>query len=474
MANEITMSTTMSDREKMLAADLIMRAAISLVCQSVCNTEKQRDGTGTTHYFIRYDRGDVPMDPLTEGVTPAYTGLSTSEVTVELDQWGAVMAVTDRAKVTTKHPLVQETLNLLADSAQRVIDREIQNVWLAGTNVQYGDGSVTTRAGITSSMVLTETIIGQARVTMVDAGAGPRGGPEGGILLGGGGSVSGTEMRQGVNTFTSAGGSINRGRSYIAITAPQVIQTVLNATNFVNKNTYQDTNNLYISEVGEWMNIRWVESNFTPKFTLLGNTTAAVASGASFGTDTPVVTAVDGGGSLSSGVTYFYKVTAKKKDRGFEERISEAHSTAAAATGNNESFTFDFTGVSDDYVYALYFDDTQAGSAGADADLRLYADNIESGDVVTVTAIATSSTTAPPNIHATGSGDPATVFVVYIHGEKSTAWVGLRNFELKVATGADKSDPLDQLTTMGWKYDGKAMIYAQERLLRLEIASTYT
>lgn len=473
MANEITMATTMNDQEKALAAKLIARSAIHLVCQSVCTMEKQPDGTGVTHYFIRYERTDVPVDPLTEGVTPAYTAMTNSQVSVELDQWGAVMAVTDRAKVTTKHPLVQETLNLLADSAQRVIDREIQNVWLSGTNIQYGDGSVTTRAGITSSMVLTEAIIGQARVTMVDAGASPRGGPEGGIILGSSNAVAGTEMRQDVVSAPSKGGSINKGMNYVAITAPQVIQTLLNATNFVSKNTYADTNNLYTSEVGVWMNIRWVESNFTPKFTLLGNTTAAVTSGNSFGTDTPVVTAVNGGGSLTSGVTYFYAVTAKKKDRGFEERISEAHSTAAAATGNNESFTFDFTGVSDDYVYALYFDDTQAGSAGADADLRLYADNIESGDVVTVTAVATASTTKPANIHATGSSDPATVFVVYIHGEGSTAWVGLRNFELKVATGADKSDPLDQLTTMGWKYDGKAMIYAQERLLRLEIASTY-
>lgn len=473
MANEVTMNTTMSDREKMLAADLIARSALHLVCQSVCNTEKQRDGTGTTHYFIRYERTDVPLDPLTEGVTPGYTGLSTSEVTVELDQWGAVMAITDRAEITTKHPLVQETLNLLADSAQRVIDREIQNVWLAGTNVQYGDGTVTTRAGITSSMTLTEPLIGQARVTMVDAGASPRGGPEGGIILGSGTNVAGSAMNQGVESSVSKGGSINKGMSYVAITAPQITQQIMGLTNFVAKNTYQDTNNLYIMEVGTWMNIRWVESNFTPKFTLLGNTTAAVASGASFGTDTPVVTAVNGGGSLSSGVTYFYKVTAKKKDRGFEERISEAHSTAAAATGNNESFTFDFTGVSDDYVYALYFDDTQGGSAGADADLRLYADNIESGDVVTVTAVATSTTTAPANIHATGSSDPATVFVVYIHGEKSTAWVGLRNFELKVVTAADHADPLGQLKTMGWKFDGKAMIYAQERLLRLEIASTF-
>jgi hypothetical protein len=148
---------------------------------------------------------------------------------------------------------------------------------------------------------------------------------------------------------------------------------------------------------------------------------------------------------------------------------------ASGAGGNNESFTFYFdpANCSDDYVYAVYFDDTQTGSAGTDAHLKLYADGIEAGDTVTVTAVATSTTTAPANTHATGTTDPATVFVVYIHGEKSTAWVGLRNFELKVATGADKTDPLDQLTTMGWKFDGKAMIYAQERLLRLEVASTY-
>ena len=47
---------------------------------------------------------------------------------------------------------MQQATELLADNAQRVIDREVQKVWLAGTNVFYGDNTVTSRGAITSAV----------------------------------------------------------------------------------------------------------------------------------------------------------------------------------------------------------------------------------------------------------------------------------------------------------------------------------
>ena len=51
-------------------------------------------------------------------------------------------------------------MKLLADNAARVMDREVTNVCLAGTNVTYGDGTVTTRTNITAAMVLDEDLMG--------------------------------------------------------------------------------------------------------------------------------------------------------------------------------------------------------------------------------------------------------------------------------------------------------------------------
>jgi hypothetical protein len=46
---------------------------------------------------------------------------------------------------------VEQVLELLSDNAQRVIDREVQIVWLSGTNIIYGDGSVSARSSITAT-----------------------------------------------------------------------------------------------------------------------------------------------------------------------------------------------------------------------------------------------------------------------------------------------------------------------------------
>lgn len=477
--NEILSSTTMSDQEKFLAMKLIQRSSLKLVCTSVCDRVQQPDGVGTTAYFIRYERMNVPQNPATEGVTPANSSFSLTLVTATMAQWIDVITITDQAQVTTKHPLVQQCLELLADNAQRVIDREIQIVWLAGTNVQYGDGSVSARASITSTMKITDTIIHKARITLIDQGAPPRGGPAGGIILGeGGNALAGSEMRQGVETAGKGGGSINQGQAYVAIVGPQVSGDVQAASasfgTWASVATYANQKAVYNSEVGTWLNIRWVETNFIPKFTLLGNTTTAVTTANAFGTGTPVVTAVNGGGALTSSTSFYFKVSRRAKLRGFEEDISIPHTMTSSATGNNESFTFDFTGLSSLYTYRVYFDTVTTGGTGTDATLGLAYDNIEAGDIVTVTSNPSTATTAPANIHGTGSSDPSTIHPVYLHGNESCNFVGLRNLELHVTgnTPTD-SDPAMQRKKMAYKVWFAAMIRDQLRMLRLELASNY-
>ena len=449
----ITNSTISLDQEKYLVAKLLDRSHLRLVMASVCDSVQMREGAGLTAYMVRYKRMNVPLTALSEGTTPSGSSFSLEEVTVTLDQWGDYIEITDVAQLTAKHPLMQQCTELLADNAARVMDREITLVMLAGTNVQYGDGSVTVRSGITSSMKISDTIVQKARVTLVNAGAPPRGGPSG-------------DAKQ-----VAAQGNFQNGSHYVAICGPEVISDVQapssNFGTFVSAAVYNNAKALYNAEVGMWLGFRWVETNFIPKFTLLGNTTAAVTSGQAFGTDTPVVTAVDGGGTLNSGATYYYKVTRKSLLRGFEENISIEHTTAAAATGNNESFTFNFSTLSAGYVYNLYF-----GSSTGDANLKLVQANIDVGTTVTVTAVP-SSTVTPPTSLATASAPPA-VHPVFIVANGALAWTGFYKSKVLLSeSGASKDDPLAQRRTVGYKFFGKAVIKDQSRLLRLEVASAY-
>lgn len=459
--NQIESSTTSSDREKWLRAKLLQRSHLKLVAASICDKETQPKGTGTTGTFVRYKRMSVPLAPLSEGVAPDNNTLALETVTSELDQWGDVLTITDVAELTTKHPLMKIATELLMDNAQRVIDREVQIVMLAGTNVTFGDGVVTTRKTITTAMKISDSGIIARRIALGNAGVPPREGP---------GNMS--ENARG----RPAQGTLLGGAKYVAICGLEVsgdIQvTAASQGLWVDIARYQNAQSVYNGEVGTYLNFRWVETNFMPRFTRLGDTTddtdGAIVSGNDFGTDTPVVTAVGSGGTFADATVLYFKVTRKDKTRGFEEEISEQQKMTGASGGGDNSFTFDFSGLTSGYVYNLY-----VGTASGDSNLKLAEENIEVGDTVTVTAASASTTTPPAGLNKTG---PVTaVYPIYMVGQDAIGWVGLQNLETHI-TGDQAVvgvNPLKQLKQIGYKFMGKAVIKDQDRLLRWEVASTF-
>jgi N4-gp56 family major capsid protein len=461
MADEILVETTSSDQESFLVTELLSNAWMALRCKAVLDEVTQPKGTGETGTFVRYVRMNLPTSTLSEFATPDPNTFTVETVTYTLDYWGDYVLTSTRVHLTTKHPLMDAITRLLADSAQRLIDREVQIVWLAGTNIQYGDGTVTARSSITSSMTMDHTVYSQAYVTLVEGGARPRGGPTGtDIEVGGEGSST----------------SLTGAKHFVAFCGPQVIKDLQTpSTSFgtwASVMTYNNPEAVYAGEQGMIGDIRFIETNFIPRFKLLGGTTEANVSGTDDGTNTPVVTAVNGGGSLTSSTTYFYKVTRKNLLYGFEEDISIAHSMASAATGDNESFTFDFSSLTAGFVYNLYFDKTQAGGTSADSNLGLVSENIAVGTTVTVTTVATSSTT-PPGSTGTAAGTQ-TIHPVYIIGADFCSYVGFKN--LKTYVSGDEvtvNDPLKQRKSVGYDMSFKAVIKNQDYMLRVEVVSTF-
>lgn len=461
MSGEITSSSTSSDQEKFLAADLIKRSYLKLVMGSLCDKVQMKKGAGLTAYFVRYKRMSVPLSPITEGNDPANSSFTLDTVTVTMDQWGDIITITDVAQLTTLHPLVQQCIALLSDNAARVMDREITLVLLAGTNVIYGDASVVSRSTITSAMKMSDTLLGKARVTMVNNGAPPKGGPSG-------------DAKQ-----MPAQGKVMPS-NYVAVCGPEVMEDMMAVSTSLGTwaavAMYANQNALYNSEVGTWRNFRWVETNFIPRFSILGNTTTAVVTANAFGTNTPTVTAGTAG-TLAQGTTYNWKVTRIDQTRGFEEEVSIEHTMASTGGGGaTQSFTFDFSALTTGFTYRVYF-----GSSTGDTNLKLVSFTI--GGVSTsfvpagtaaastiVTAVSASTTTAPVNTNATGT---PTIHPVFIFAQEAINWVGFYGIEMKI-TG-DQSiigNVLGLKKALGYKFFGKSMIRDQTRLLRLELAAT--
>lgn len=460
---DVNSTSVSADQRKMVAAKLLMRSQLKLVAKSICETQKQDKGAGTQFTLIRYARMNVPVVTLTEGVPPTASSMTVETVTGTMDQWGDLIRITDVAKLTTLHPLTEIAIQLLGDNAQRVIDREVQIVMMTGTNVQYGDASVTSRATVTTAMTCTDAVLLRARIVLGTLGAPLRTGPSNMSSNAHGGPLA---------------GNLAGGAHYVALGGLEVLTDIMKQAASSNLwlavNQYAGMKSgIYSAEVGTYLNYRFVETNFIPRFRRLGNATVIAAydpTGLAGSGITGLVTAgfATGGTLLTAGV-YGWKITRKSLQRGFEEDISIIHTTVAGGGGSASSMSFTMP-ATPGYVYNLYFDSIAGGGSNTDAGLKLVQQNIAAGAVVLVTGAQLTGVSPPPSTNATGPVD--SVYPLYILGAECLMWTGLQDLQTpQTSNTPDKADPLGQLSTIGYKFMAKTAIMNQNFLMRLELAA---
>ena len=112
-----------------------------------------------TVVFRGFNRLALALTPLNEGVTPAGQNLTMNSVTAVLSQYGDFTLITDVAEFLYDRSLIKDASDVLGIQASETIDTTIMNVVAAGTNVVYGDGTVSTRATVASTMYLTSKLI---------------------------------------------------------------------------------------------------------------------------------------------------------------------------------------------------------------------------------------------------------------------------------------------------------------------------
>jgi hypothetical protein len=201
--------------------------------------------------------------------------------------------------------------------------------------------------------------------------------------------------------------------------------------------------------VKDWLGLRFVRSNFIPKFTLLSTAGWTIASST--------------GGSLTNSTTYYWKITRKNLARGFEEDISAETTTATAGGGTAISFTAPATA---GYVYNVYF-----GVATGNSNLYLVKENLAASGVYLATSTSASGTNAPAT---PASG--VTVHPIYIFAADSIDGVKLDGYAMEgmiTPKGASDSDPLAQRRKVGSKWANKAGIRDATRIKRIELASNF-
>lgn len=211
-------------------------------------------GRGKTIEFRKFSQLPKALTPLTEGVTPDGGSMKVTAETATVNQYGYYIAISDILELSAIDNMLQEAVQAMGAQAGRTLDTVVREIMNAGTNVQYADGSVTSRAALTAANKLTVKAVKMA-----------------------------------VRTLKNANASQIDG-DFIGIIHPDIAFDLTEDPEWKYPHQYVDTENIYEGEIGKIAGVRFVETTEAKIFAGSVYSTLILAANA-YG-----VTEIEGGG----------------------------------------------------------------------------------------------------------------------------------------------------------------------------------
>ena len=419
-----------------------------LVAHQHAIKRRMEQRAGVTWTATRFNRLPLPYQPLSEGVPPIGEQLSISQVTGVALQWGDKVTLSDVAVIVTMYDLIKEARKLLAVQIAETHERNAMFCLMGSTQVNYV-GQVGARASLVAGSVLDTVTLNRTYSDLQTLGAPFIGGQlEPDITR---------EIEHGARA--SERGPMNTDH-YVAIVHPLVANDLRQNAAVQQAWSFSDVTRLYINEFGYWSGIHFTWSNMVPQFS---------------GQAAP--TGVNAAGSLAT-ATYVIQVTGTDtlNLRG-EQYISQISAGIPVTTGGisvtvpaNTAFTYtvyiSLAGASS----PTYIATTSTTGVGAPTSgpLTGQATQIIAGSTIVLTNFGAAQ--IPPAAPATG----VTVFPTFVMGEQYYACLELDDVTYTFLGEADKSDPLNQLRVIGWKFMEGWIILNQQFGCRIESSASNT
>lgn len=217
-------------------------------------------GRGKTTEFRAFTKLPKVTTALVEGVTPDGQALDSYIVTSTVKQYGGYVCLTDFIMQTAIDPMAEEALKLIASQGARSMDTVTREIINAGTNVQYGDGTKSSRSALTAADKLT-------------------------VLA----------VRKAVRTLKRQDAPMING-NYVAIVHPDIAFDLMSDPTWVDWQKYTSPEHMYKNEIGQIAGVRFVETTEAKIFDGAGASGADVYSTLIIGEGAYGVTDIAGGG----------------------------------------------------------------------------------------------------------------------------------------------------------------------------------
>ena len=426
---------------RVIASRALKETQRYLILYQFADKETMQHGHGVTWSAIRWSRLPLPQAPVAEGVPPSANQLSFTQVTGSAVQWAGRLVFTDVSLITTQQSLITEGSRMLGMQLAEMKERNGFVALMGGTQVNYAN-SVGARASLAAGDNLNPTDVNRTMANMKNLGVWLWNGQEG------------EDVQRSIDyTARQSEKTIKGVQHLVAIGSVFPLEDLRNNPTVVTAWQRSDINRLYINEMGYWKGITFCESNMIPTFT-------GVAQ----------VNGTNGVGSLGT-ATYTIQVTGWDDQNFYESRIYQLSTDISVTTGGINVTVPSTPG----FTYAVY---VGVGSGAALSNLGLttsgpssgpfqgQAIGIAPGTAVVITGLG--SMAIPPAAPATG----VTVYPTFIFGKNAFACLKLEGVSWNRLMDADKSDPHNQLRSIGWKLFEGWCIKDQRFLCRLETTAS--
>ena len=437
--------TIANDIELHIADEVLRIAQRQLVAYQFGQPLTIEKQTGVTYTATRYERLPLPFAPLSEGVAAAGEAITIAQVSATAQQWGDLVRVTDVADMTIKHPLFKQAIRLIGIQQPETIERNVLNILLTGTQVNYANGRAS-RSALVATDVISPVEIGKIVGSLRTFGAPAYMGDER------------VDIMEDADRIKSASKTPAAKPHYVAMIHPLVEQDLLQNSTIATTFGNSDINRLYNAEVGEWGGTRFCTTNMMPYWTGVAAVTGATASAA--------------GGSLATG-TYYMVVTASPAATSVEQKIYQV-TASVNVTGPNGSITITLPTLAN-YVFNVYIGTSSTPtnlatslSGPSVGPLAGQATQLASGATVVLTGVGVAQT--PPAAPATGVNVFPSIFV----GTDAYGQVLLDDVEYHYLKDADKSDPMNQTRVVSWKIMYGTIILNNAYMARVESSSAFS
>lgn len=234
-------------------------------------------GTGNTIKFRKYGALSVSTVALTEGLTPAGSDASITDITAVAQWYGDYIVYTDVVTIESPDPVLTELTAVLAEQAGRSVDTIIRDVLVAGTNVKYSDATSPQVNAATTDVSATDKVtVGDIRiaVNMLD-------------------NANAKYITDFVNP--DAGYATSPvAPSYVGLVHPNQVATLEGLDGFTSVEKYANKASLFPAEIGKIGRVRFVQSTQAKIKEDGGNGSVDVYCILIFGKDAYGVTSING------------------------------------------------------------------------------------------------------------------------------------------------------------------------------------